>query len=227
VGKMKLNNISKHYGNNTVFSDFSLDIEDNKITCILGKSGCGKTTLLNILANLTAYEGTTDVENEKISYIFQNQRLLSNLTVDGNLRYVLKNCNLSQIEIDEQIKEILKLVKLEENSKMYPRQLSGGMAQRVSLARAFVYPSNILLMDEPFKGLDISLKKHIVETFKNLYKTHKKTTVFVTHDIEEALLLGDRVIILGDKGKILFDKDVTDRNLAAINKLREDIYKIV
>lgn len=224
---MILNNISKRYGDNVVFSNFNLNIEDNKITCILGKSGCGKTTLLNIIAHLTEYDGTTNVENEKISYIFQNQRLLSNLTVEQNLQYVLKNCDFSKSEIDEKITEILKLVKLDNNSKMYPKQLSGGMAQRVSLARAFVYPSKILLMDEPFKGLDISLKKHIIEIFKSLYDRHKKTTIFVTHDIEEAMLLGDRIIILGDSGKILWDKNVSSRENAILNKLREDIYKII
>jgi NitT/TauT family transport system ATP-binding protein len=224
---MILNNITKRYVENIVFSNFNLNIDDNKITCILGKSGCGKTTLLNIIAHLTEYEGTTDVENEKISYIFQNQRLLNNLTVEQNLQYVLKNCNLSQTEINEKIVEILKLVKLEDNAKMYPKQLSGGMAQRVSLARAFVYPSKILLMDEPFKGLDISLKKHIIEIFKNLYNAHKKTTVFVTHDIEEAMLLGDRIIILGDKGNILFDQAIFDRETQLLQELRDDIYKIV
>ncbi|NLL56563.1 MAG: ABC transporter ATP-binding protein [Clostridiales bacterium] len=224
---MKLTSITKRYDDNTVFDNFNLTIQDNKITCILGKSGCGKTTLLNIIAHLTDYQGKTDVENEKISYIFQNQRLLNNLTVAGNLRYVLKNCNFSSNEIEEKINDILKLVKLKENKHMYPKQLSGGMAQRVSLARAFVYPSKILLMDEPFKGLDISLKKHIIKIFQDLFNNDKKTTIFVTHDIEEALLLADRIIVLGDGGIILLDKELESRDDALISNLRRNIYKIM
>ncbi|HKL73890.1 MAG TPA: ATP-binding cassette domain-containing protein, partial [Clostridia bacterium] len=97
---MILKNITKRYGDNTVFSNFNLTIEDNRITSILGKSGCGKTTLLNIIAKLTEYEGSIDIDNEKISYIFQNQRLLNNLTVEGNLRYVLNSCNFTKDEIE-------------------------------------------------------------------------------------------------------------------------------
>ncbi len=110
---------------------------------------------------------------------------------------------------------------------MYPKQLSGGMAQRVSLARAFVYPSKILLMDEPFKGLDISLKKHIIKIFQDLFNNDKKTTIFVTHDIEEALLLADRIIVLGDGGIILLDKELESRDDALISNLRRNIYKIM
>lgn len=228
---MKLTNITKRYGSNTVFENFNLDIAENKITCILGKSGCGKTTLLNIIAKLTSYEGSISVTDERISYIFQNQRLLNNLTVSKNLEYVLKSCNYSKEEIEQKIKNIIKIVKLEESVDMYPKQLSGGMAQRVSLARAFVYPSRIILMDEPFKGLDISLKKYIISTFKDLYLTDPKTTVFVTHDIEEALQLGDRIIVLGDNGAILLDKTISEsvfeRETAKLSDLREEIYKII
>lgn len=224
---MILKNITKRYGDNTVFSNFNLTIEDNRITSILGKSGCGKTTLLNIIAKLTEYEGSIDIDNEKISYIFQNQRLLNNLTVEGNLRYVLNSCNFTKDEIEQKVTDILKMVKLDGNAKMYPKELSGGMAQRVSLARAFVYPSKILLMDEPFKGLDISLKKHIINIFKSLYQTHKKTTIFVTHDIEEALLIADRIIVLGDNGVTLLDRDIIDRESTFIASLRKDIFNII
>lgn len=224
---MILKNITKRYGDNTVFSNFNLTIEDNRITSILGKSGCGKTTLLNIIAKLTEYEGSIDIDNEKISYIFQNLRLLNNLTVEGNLRYVLNSCNFTKDEIEQKVTDILKMVKLDGNAKMYPKELSGGMAQRVSLARAFVYPSKILLMDEPFKGLDISLKKHIINIFKSLYQTHKKTTIFVTHDIEEALLIADRIIVLGDNGVTLLDRDIIDRESTFIASLRKDIFNII
>jgi NitT/TauT family transport system ATP-binding protein len=166
-----------------------------------------------------------------ISYIFQNQRLLNNLTVEKNLEYVLKNSGIDKKEIPQKIEEMLKKVKLEDNAKMYPKQLSGGMSQRVSLARAFVYPSKILLMDEPFKGLDISLKKHIIATFKELYSYDAKTTIFVTHDIEEALMLGDRILVLGDNGKIILDREIAEsifeRKISAMGELREDIYKII
>lgn len=222
---MVLKNITKKYGDNIVFENFNLDIEEGKITCILGKSGSGKTTLLNIIAKLTNFEGEIIENGENISFIFQNQRLINNLTVWKNLEYVLKF--LPKEERNIKISNILKKVKLYDNKDMYPRQLSGGMAQRVSLARAFVYPSNIILMDEPFKGMDISLKKHIVQTFQELYLADKKTAIFVTHDIEEALILGDRIIILGDGGSILFDKKLLKRDDSTIDKLRKDIYNII
>lgn len=211
---MQINNVTKKYGENVILDNFSINFEEGKITCILGASGCGKTTLLNIIAKLTTYEGEVDFDG-KVSYIFQGTRLLNNLTVYQNLEYVLKNSGMSKVEIAEKINDMLIKVDLLSSKNKYPHQLSGGMMQRVSLSRAFIYEAPILLMDEPFKGLDISLKKQIIELFKKLLSLEKKTTIFVTHDLEEAITLSDRIVVMGCGGKIIFDEsnEAKDRNV--------------
>ncbi len=213
---MQLNNITKKYGELTVFNDFSINFAEGEVCGILGASGCGKTTLLNIIAGITDFHGKID-EIKKISYIFQSTRLLDNLTAYKNLEYVLLGGGYTKEEIAKKIEEMLRSVNLWEERNKYPRQLSGGMRQRVSLARAFIFDAPVLLMDEPFKGLDISLKKQILILFDKLLKTYKKTTIFVTHDLDDAINLCDRIIVLGLGGKIIVDEKVKDRG-------REELY---
>ena len=204
---MFLKNITKKYGELTVFEDFTIHFVEGEVCGILGASGCGKTTLLNIIAGITDFQGKIDTKY-KTSYIFQSTRLLDNLNVYKNLEYVLSSSGLSKQEVSNKIELILKSVNLWEERNKYPRQLSGGMRQRVSLARAFIYDAPVLLMDEPFKGLDISLKKQIVSLFNKLLQTYKKTTIFVTHDLDDAIALCDRIIVLGIGGKIIIDEIV-------------------
>lgn len=220
---MQVKNVTKKYGDLVVLDNLSVDFERDKITCILGASGCGKTTLLNVIAGLTDYQGEV-IGESKISYIFQGSRLLKNLTVYKNLEYVLKNSGLSKEEIAARITEMLQKVDLWEARDKYPHQLSGGMTQRVSLSRAFVYQAPVLLMDEPFKGLDISLKKQIVELFKKLITSQKKTTIFVTHDLEEAITLSDRILVMGQGGKFILDENNHDKDR---NVLYDKIFKVL
>jgi NitT/TauT family transport system ATP-binding protein len=191
---IKLENICKKYRDKIVYNNLNLEINNNEILCILGASGSGKTTLLNILSGLTDYKGKITGSFDKISYIFQEDRLISNLTVKQNISYVTGTEN--------GITEILKMVELSDSENLYPKQLSGGMSRRVSIARAFCYSSNLLLMDEPFSNLDIGLKLRLVKIFKTLWQNNKKTTVFVTHDLDEALMLSDRIILI-DNGQII------------------------
>ncbi len=190
---MKLNSITKKYGGRTVFSDFTLEIEESKITAVLGESGAGKTTLLNIIAGLTEYQGTTEGVGQ-CSYLFQTPRLLPNLTVEGNLRFVLPD------EVCGKIGEMLRRVGLEGREKSYPSELSGGEAQRAAIARAFLYPHDLLLMDEPFSSLDLSLKKSLIALVTQLWEEKKNTVVFVTHDVHEAALLSHRAVVLRNGG---------------------------
>lgn len=227
---MKLISVSKSYGDNVVFDKFCLEAEEKKILAVLGSSGCGKTTLLNIISGLTDFQGAVEKSGNKISYIFQNKRLLPNLTVYKNIEFVLKNV-YSKDKIPCIIDEILRKVELYESRDLYPSELSGGMGQRVSLARAFAYPSDILLMDEPFKALDISLKKRIIETFNSLYRTDRRTTVFVTHDIEEAFAVADRIIVLQKGGNILADETLSvpaeERGYADFSETKKRIYDVL
>jgi len=200
---MKLNNITKLYGENKIFEKFSLNIEEGKITVILGISGIGKTTLLNIIARqIKDFTGEiiSQMENQSISYIFQEETLISWENIYNNLKFVLKN-KISKEEIDQRIEEYLKIVNLEKYKDYYPSMLSGGMKRRVSIARAFAYPSQYLLMDEPFEFLDIKIKNEILDDFLNMQKTEKRTIILVTHDIDLAFYLGDSIAVLNSQHK--------------------------
>lgn len=189
-----IRNLTKRYGGLTVYDDFNLTLERNKIVCLLGDSGSGKTTLLNCIANLTPFEGS--IPKLKCSYVFQFPRLVPNLTVTENLKLVCKDENA--------IKNMLSKLRLENKAKNYPAQLSGGQAQRVALARAFLFGGDVMLMDEPFSSLDLKLKKEITELFLSLWENDKRTVVCVTHDVDEAISLAHRILILRD-GKIVHD----------------------
>lgn len=226
---MILKNIKKSYGDKVIFDNFDIEFEQGKITAVLGRSGCGKTTLLNIICGSTDFAG--EVEGpDKISYIFQSQRLVPNLTVYKNLEYVLSYIR-DKNEKNKRIEEVLRMVEMYDERGKYPSQLSGGMAQRVSLARAFVYDAPLMLMDEPFKGLDVSLKKRIIDVFKKLYERDKRTVVFVTHDIDEALFLADRIIVLEEGGKLVYDEslsvDRVDRKAGDFSDIKNEIYGVL
>ena len=192
---IKLKNIHKSYGSKVIFDNYNMELEENKITALMGPSGSGKTTLANILAGLTPYKGeVTGVT--KVSYIFQESRLLPNLTVQDNLDYVLKREIKNGEERKKIIEDILTKVKLIECKDYYPDELSGGMAQRVSIARAFIYPSSLLIMDEPFKELDEKLKEQVINEFIELHKSSPRTVLFITHDKTEATRLASKIINL-------------------------------
>lgn len=191
---MIIKNLCVSYGENAVYKDFNLQTDDKQTVCILGESGCGKTTLLNAVAGLIKYTG--EISPTKISYVFQSHRLVPNLTVSGNLTLVGAG--------KEEAKEMLKSVGLTEKLNAYPRTLSGGERQRVSLCRAFLYPAEVLLMDEPFSSLDLKTKLAAMDLFKRLRQSSGRGALFVTHDVDEACYLADRVVVL-DKGRVVAD----------------------
>ncbi|WP_315119150.1 ABC transporter ATP-binding protein [uncultured Clostridium sp.] len=229
-----IRDLSKDYvvngENHRVLQGINLNIESNMITIILGKSGCGKTTLLRLLVKLeestsgdiSFYRDGTVVK-PKIGMVFQESRLMPWLTVRENITFYLSKGNR---EIED---KFLKLMKLEKFSEAYPSQLSGGMAHRVSIARALAYEPDIMLMDEPFAALDYFTRYNLQKEIINLYEETKKGIVFVTHNVDEAILLGHRIIIL-DKGEVIKDyriKEGYPRNLSLNNLIyiKEDILK--
>jgi len=198
--RFEVRNISKSYGNLLVLDDITIEFPENETTCILGPSGCGKTTLLNIIAGIIDKDRGEIVgftEND-MSFVFQEDRLIEWKSVKENINFVLKGkMDKDQIEIITD--KYLKLVNLEEYKNYYPKRLSGGMRQRISILRAFAYPSKLLIMDEPFKSLDINNKQIVIEFFKELRRKEKRTCNLVNHDIEEEDNMEERNVIMKDK----------------------------
>ncbi len=197
---MKLEHVTKRYGDRLALDDLSLELEEGRITAILGESGAGKTTLLNILAGLVPCEGTVEGRKD-FSYLFQSPKLLPNRTAEENLRFVLPKGAWGKIGA------MLEKVGLKGREKSYPQQLSGGERQRVAIARAFLYPHEILLMDEPFSSLDLSLKRTLIALVFDLWRERRQTIVFVTHDVHEAAMLAHRAVVLR-RGRLVFDLPV-------------------
>ncbi|MCC0628014.1 MULTISPECIES: ABC transporter ATP-binding protein [unclassified Clostridioides] len=209
--KLSIENINKRYDNRVIFRNFNIDFYMNEVNCILGKSGCGKTTLLNIISgiikndtdNLNIKENLNKVGNKlEASYIFQDDRLIDWLTVEENIKIVV-NKYYNKTQLNKICDEYLELVGISEYKKFYPQMLSGGIRQRVNIARAFIYPSRNIIMDEPFKSIDVKNIHLIMNNFKNILSKEKRTVLFVTHNIEEALFLADRIFILGDSPIII------------------------
>lgn len=183
---IEIKNFSKKYGDNVVFDNFNLQIKKGTVTCILGESGSGKTTLLNAIASLTKFEG--HIDKVKCSYVFQKPNLFDNLTVLNNLRLVNND--------DTVIADIVQKLKILDKINAYPKHLSGGQVQRVSLARGLIYNSDVLLLDEPFASLDLKTKISLIKDVKKIFKQKNATAIYVTHDIDEAVYIADRIIVL-------------------------------
>jgi len=204
-----ISNISKNFDDLEVLKNLTMQEEENRIICILGPSGAGKTTLLNIISGvINADQGEiSGFTGRNISYLFQEHRLLPWKTVAQNIDFVLKD-KLNREERLKAVSRYLDMVELTAFSSYYPSKLSGGMKQRAAIARAFAYPADILLMDEPFKGLDMQLKMALMESFVKLWVLDRRSVFFVTHDIQEAVLIGHVVYVLTDrpaqvKGKVI------------------------
>ncbi len=196
---MLISNINCKYGDKIIYRDFSINFEDNKINCIIGKSGCGKTTLLNNISQILLEE------NKMISYVFQSDSLIPWRNIYNNLKIVVKKYFRGK-ELETEIYSALELVGLSEFKYYYPHQLSGGMKQRVNLARALIGNPEIILMDEPFKSLDIKCKKEIINIVEKINLEKNTTIILVTHDKEEILNLADIVFLLGERPVKILDK---------------------
>ena len=213
---IKVEQIFKSYGSHQVFEDFSLTFPEGKITAILGPSGCGKTTLLNILAGLIPVDQGKVETAYQVSYLFQEPRLLPWLTISQNIDLVLPE-KMAVSERKEKIQASLKATGLAQYGGYYPSQLSGGMRQRAAMARAFSFDAPLLLMDEPFKSLDLKTRIELIGNFLELWTQTLRTVITVTHDVKEAMMLGDLILVLaGRPARVNFIRELplfqTERN---------------
>ncbi|MFW8633213.1 ABC transporter ATP-binding protein [Vibrio natriegens] len=206
-------NLTKRFGDNTVFEGIQFSIEQGEFITLLGPSGCGKSTLLRSLAGLNPVDGgTISVNGEDITHqvpqergigmVFQSYALFPNMTVEGNIAFGLKMKRLDADIIQREVAKVIELVDLKGKEKQYPHQLSGGQRQRVALARALVVKPRILLLDEPLSALDAKIRKHLRQQIRDIQKEMNLTTIFVTHDQEEAMIMSDRIFLM-NKGEIV------------------------
>lgn len=211
--RVRLTDITKRFGEITAVDNASLTIEEGDFFTLLGPSGCGKTTLLRIVAGFYSPDNGTVTFDDRIindipahrretGMVFQNYALFPHLTVFDNIAYGLRARKVSSGDIRSKVMNILKRVQLEGLQDRYPSQLSGGQQQRVALARALVISPNVLLMDEPLSNLDAKLRVSMREEIKKIQKMLGITTIYVTHDQEEAMAISDRIAII-NKGKIV------------------------
>ena len=216
MSKLKVENIEKTFtdGKNTVraLEDISFTIEQGEFVVIVGPSGCGKTTLLNIIGGLdTASSGTIEVDGKPVTkpggdrgMVFQGYSLFPWLSVIKNVEFGLRMRGIPKSEREETARKYIKLVGLEEFENAMPDTLSGGMKQRVAIARTLANNPALLLMDEPFGALDAQTRIAMQEFLSDVTKSTGSTVLFITHDVDEAILLGSRIIVMSSRpGKIL------------------------
>ncbi len=213
MGYIHFENIHKDFGQNKVLKGITMDIEKGHLVTLLGPSGCGKSTLLRCLSGLEdVTSGQITMDGKDITHInprdrgigmvFQQYSLFPNMSVAQNVAFGLNMKKVPKDTIRRKVSEILTIVGLEDKAEQYPNQLSGGQQQRVALARAFVIEPGVLLMDEPLSNLDAKLRVQMRTTIKKLQRRLGITTVYVTHDQEEALAISDRIAVM-NQGNIM------------------------
>ncbi|MBQ9630295.1 MAG: ABC transporter ATP-binding protein [Treponema sp.] len=206
---IKIENAVKKFGKDTIINGLNLDIKPGEFFTLLGPSGCGKTTLLRMIIGFNSIEGGTFKINEQvinniptnkrnIGMVFQNYAVFPHMNVFDNVAFGLKNRKLPKDEIKKKVEDILKIVKIDHLKDRMPAKLSGGQQQRVALARAIVIEPQVLLMDEPLSNLDAKLRVEMRNAIKNIQKDIGITTVYVTHDQEEALAVSDRIAVMNN-----------------------------
>ena len=227
---INIEHISVNFGENNVFRDFSLCLPAGRITCLLGPSGSGKTTLLKVIGGLLPAEGFVA---PRCSFVFQDHRLLPHLSALDNLAIVLEG---SKQSCRDRARNMLADMELSEAESLFPNELSGGMAQRVAIARGLLFDADLLLMDEPFKGLDLALQERLIRFFIKYWEENRRTTVFVTHSILEAILVADKIVVLDREesgANVIYERTFNlprkDRALgvAAVDDLRKELHDVL
>ena len=219
---LELKNLTKEFSNsseaNVVLQDFNLEVKEKEFLCILGSSGCGKTTLLRCIAGFEKYDGSILIENEEKRQpdtdrimVFQDfNQLFPWKTVESNVQYPLRiQGTKDKAQLKKLSDDALAKVKLTGYEKYYPYQLSGGMKQRVAIAKALALKPKIILMDEPFAALDAMTRTTLQQELLNISLNENCTIIFITHNIQEAIVLGTRIMVMKKGGQVVIDEENT------------------
>lgn len=207
MSKVEVNHLTKSFGSLKVLDDISFQVNDGDFLCIVGPTGCGKTTFLNSLVKLYDIDDgeilingeEVDLNKHSIAYIMQEYSTMSWMTVKENVQFGMKVRKFSKEKLNRKTEEVLKMVGLEKFADYYPEQLSASMLQRVSIARAFAVEPDLLLMDEPYGQLDLELRFRLEDELIRIWQETKTTIVFITHNIEEAVYMSQRIMVLTNK----------------------------
>ena len=239
--KVKVINLTKKFDDLLVLDDISFEVKKGEFLCIVGPTGCGKTTFLNSITKL--YKPTSgeilvnnepvDLDKHNVAYIFQEYSTMPWLTVEENVRFGLEIKHVAREKADKLVDEYLEIVGLTKFRKYYPEQLSASMLQRVVIARAFATEPELLLMDEPYGQLDIELRFKLEDELLNLWQRTGTTVIFITHNIEEAVYLGQRILVLTNKPTKIKEEIINDlprpRDIASPDfvKLRNEVTDLI
>ncbi len=199
------------YGDKKIFDGFDLEVGDGEVVCILGRSGCGKTSLLNCIAGAVACGGEIKGAEQGVAYLFQEPRLIPALTAADNVRFAVAHLYEDDKTLDAEIDKVFSSLGIDGLQTRLPSKMSGGQAARVALARALCHPSDVLLTDEPFGALDIAVKLSLTEYLANALKARPRTVVMVSHGIDECFDLADRILVLGgDPCRVSYETEISE-----------------
>ena len=240
--KVEVSHLTKYFGTLHVLDDVSFNIKKGEFVCVVGPTGCGKTTFLNLLTKIyEPTEGTLRIDGEladprkhNLAFVFQEPSSFPWLTVEENLRFGLKIKRLPKEVIDQRVEKIIKLLGLEEFRNVYPSSLSTSTEQRVIIGRAFAMEPDLLLMDEPYGQMDIKLRFYLEDEVLRLWREIGTTVVFITHNIEEAVYLSEKVLILSNKPATIkeelintlpYPRDITSKEFIDMRRHITDMIK--
>lgn len=216
--KVQVDSLTKKYGDLLVLDDISFDIYKGELLCIVGPTGCGKTTFLNCLSrfipmtrgDILVDGSSADPQKHDMAFVFQEISTIPWLSVEDNIRFGLKIKKLPAAEIETRVESILTLVGLQDVRKFMPKQLSSSMEQRVVIARNFALQPDLLLMDEPYGQLDIKLRYYLEDELIRIWKELQSTVLFITHNIEEAVYMAERILVLSQKPAKIKEEIIVD-----------------
>ncbi len=240
--KVRVKNLTKKFGDLLVLDDISFEVREGEFLCIVGPTGCGKTTFLNSLTKLyditkgeiLVNDEQVDLKKHNIAYIFQEYSTFPWMKVEDNVKYGLRIKKMPEKEIQKRADEMIHMVGLDEYRSYYPDQLSASMLQRVVIARAFAVQPELLIMDEPYGQLDISLRFRLEDELIRLWRKTKTTVIFITHNIEEAVYLSERILVLTNKptkikkemnNSLPWPRDVADEKFVDLRNHVTDLIK--